>query len=153
MLENADGIVLAARPRLADLHALAVWGETGSLERVSLVTIGDGPYPDAEISSALGIEVSGRLPWDPEGADALMGVPATDRRLRLAPLIRSARSLADQLAGTAAIDSSAVERPSEDSLSGRSRQLRSLPARVLRSRRVLPDGASTNGSAPEEATR
>ena len=153
VLESADRIVLAARPRLADLHALATWGETRSWEGVSLVTIGDGPYPDGEISDALGIEVLGRLPWDPDAADALMTLPVTDRQLRLAPLVRCARSLADHLAGTAIIGSSIAEPTAEASLSGRTQQLRSLSSRVLRSWRVAPGGGARNGTTPEGVTR
>ena len=61
------------------------------------MTVGDGPYPDAEIAEALGVEVLARLPWDPDAAEALVSVPASARELRLAPLVRAARTLADQL--------------------------------------------------------
>jgi hypothetical protein len=152
VLDSADRVVLVARPRLAELHALATWGETRSWGRVSLVTIGDGPYTDAEISDALGIEVLGRLPWDPEAVDALMALPVTDRQLRLTPLVRSARSLADHLAGTEPGDAFA-DGPAEGLSSGRTVQLRSLPSRVLRSRRLAPGGGSKNGTSPEGATR
>jgi hypothetical protein len=152
VLDSADRVVLAARPRLAELHALATWGETRSWERVSLVTIGDGPYADAEISDALGVEALGRLPWDPEAVDALTALPATDRQLRLTPLVRSARSLVDHLAGTEPADVVA-EDPAEGPSSGRTVQLRSLPSRVLRSRRLAPRGGSRNGTSPEGATR
>jgi len=153
VLDGADRIVLAARPRLADLHALATWGETRSWETVALVTIGDGPYPGSEISDALGIEVLGRLPWDPDAADALMTLPVTDRRLRLAPLARCARSLADHLAGTAIISSSIPEVTAQGVLSGRTPLLRSLPSRMLRSWRATPGGGATNGTTPEGVTR
>jgi hypothetical protein len=160
VLDSADRIVLATRPRLSDLHALAVWGETRSWERVSLVTVGDGPYPDDEIADALGVEVLGRLPWDSDAAEAVMTLAVTDRQLRLAPLIRSARSLADFLvgamAGTATVGSpprkASARESSSVSLSGRAQQLRLLPGRVLRSRRVVPADGSTNGSTPEGAT-
>jgi hypothetical protein len=34
-----------------------------------------GAYPAAEISDTLGVQVAGRLPWDPAGAALLRGVP------------------------------------------------------------------------------
>jgi cellulose biosynthesis protein BcsQ len=34
-----------------------------------------GPYPAAEISNTLSVDVAGRLPWDPAGAALLRGVP------------------------------------------------------------------------------
>jgi hypothetical protein len=55
-LARADRVVLVARPRLADLHALATWAEAHPLDggNVGLVLVGDGPYPDNEITEALG---------------------------------------------------------------------------------------------------
>ena len=98
--ERADRVVLAVRPRLADLHALA----TGSKRRPSdgrrlgLVTVGDGPYPDTEIAEALGFERVGPPAVGPRRGQALVSVPASSRELRLAPLVRAARTLADRLA-------------------------------------------------------
>lgn len=161
VLEGADRMVLVTRPRLADLHALAVYAESGSLEgkRVDLVTVGDGPYSDAEITDAFGIEVVGRLPWDPSGAEAVMTLPASHRELRLAPLVRSARSLADylsgELAGIAGNASTDVPNNSSPSVSHQSptQQGRRLRSRVLGTWRPGPADRSTNGSTPEEATR
>jgi len=106
---GAGRVVLVARPRLADLHALATFVEARTagaspLEagRLGLVLVGDGPYPDDEVAGALGIEVLGRLPWDPQAAELLASLPGSDRQLRLSPLVRAARTLADRLvAGTA----------------------------------------------------
>ena len=98
--ERAERVVLVVRPRLADLHALAGWleGRPSEGHRLGLVTVGDGPYPDSEIADALGLEVLARLPWDSDAASALVSVPASSRELRLAPLVRAARTLADRLA-------------------------------------------------------
>ena len=104
---GAERVVLVARPKLADLHAVAgfVEAEVGARlvadGRSGLVLVGDGPYPDGEITEALGVEVLGRLPWDPEAADLLAVLAASDRRLRLSPLVRAARSLSDALAADA----------------------------------------------------
>ena len=97
--EQSDRAVLAVRPRLADLQALATWleGPAPQWGRLGLVTIGDGPFADTEIAEALGVEVLARLPWDPTAAEAMLSVPASSRQLRLAPLARAARTFADQL--------------------------------------------------------
>jgi hypothetical protein len=99
-LEEADRALLVARPRLADLHALATWAGARPLDggNLRLVLVGEGPYPDNEVEEALGIEVLARLPWDSDGAAALVSVPASARGLRMSPLVRAARSLADRLA-------------------------------------------------------
>ena len=106
---GAGRVVLVARPRLADLHALATFVEARTVGAspleaggMGLVLVGDGPYPDDEVAGALGIEVLGRLPWDPQAAELLASLPGSDRQLRLSPLVRAARTLADRLAaGTA----------------------------------------------------
>lgn len=99
---GAARLVLCARPRLSDLNALAAFlaADAGLLDagRLRLALVGDGPYRDAEIADALGVEVLGRLPWDEGAAECLATIPASDRRLRLSPLVRAARSLATVLA-------------------------------------------------------
>ncbi len=154
-IATADRFVLVTRPRLADLHALATWAEAPRLDvgNVGLVLVGDGPYPDNEITEALGVEVVARLPWDPDGAAALVSVPASARQLRMSPLVRAARSLADNLGGEA-LGPAPGERV-EDSATGGS-----LRTRVLRSWRTEPVAAPTNGTAspangtaPEEVSR
>lgn len=106
-LMAADRAVIVTRPRLADLHALRTWlSGRGAVPlvasgRLGLVLVGDGPYPDAEVVDALGVEVLAHLPNDPEAADALLALAAEDRTLRRAPLVRAARTLAAQLAGVA----------------------------------------------------
>ena len=74
------------------------------------------PIADTEIAEALGVEVLARLPWDPDAAEALVSVPASARELRLAPLVRAARTLADQLAtelssGPASTDDAVTAEP------------------------------------------
>lgn len=101
---GASRLVLCTRPRLSDLHALAAFLGAGpgagllDAGRLRLVLVGDGPYRDAEIADALGVEVLGRLPWDEGAGERLATIPASDRRLRLSPLVRAARSLATVLA-------------------------------------------------------
>ena len=155
VFEGADAVVLASRPRLADLHALATW-RTNPFDSggVALVLVGDGPYPDVEIAEALGVEVLARLPWDPEAAGALVSVPASAREVRLSPLVRAARSLADRLAKELAGAPPTVRSASGEvpAASTRSRagalRARVLGARVLGARRADPVPRSTNGSTP-----
>lgn len=151
MFEGAHRVLLAARPRLADLHALATWREANPIdsERVAVVVVGDGPYHDAEIAEALSIEVLARLPWDPEAARALVSVPASAREVRLSPLVRAARSLADRLAkemaGAPPVGSTSGEVPAASTRSSRAGALRT---RVLGAWRADPVARSTNGTTP-----
>jgi hypothetical protein len=150
VLAGADRVVLAARPRLADLHALAVWLDANPSVRepAQLVLVGDGPYPDAEVSEALGVDVLARLPWDPDAAEGLVSAPATARELKVAPLVRAARTLANHLsdqatpAGTSRVEAMAPVGPAT-----------ALRTRVLRAWRPEPAARSTNGLAPDEASQ
>jgi Mrp family chromosome partitioning ATPase len=146
--ERAERVLVAVRPRLADLHATATWlaAHPPGERRVSLVAVGDGPYPDAEIADALGVEVAGRLPWDPDAADALALLPVSARALRAAPLVRSLRTLVERLA--ADIDAAAAVEPASAPMGGRV----GLRRRVLAPWRAEPAAVGVNGSSPEGAT-
>ena len=106
---GAGRVVVTARPRLADLQSLATFVETRAgldsplRASLALVLVGDGGYPDAEITEALGVGVLGRVPWDPQVAELLTALPASDRRLRLSPLVRAARNLAEDFAAETAL--------------------------------------------------
>jgi hypothetical protein len=137
----ADQVVLVARPRLADLHTLATWMESAPLEgnHLSLVLVGQGPYPEAEVQEALGVPVVG-----------LVSLPASARELKVSPLVRAARTLGDELSGRT---TQSVPAHTEATLSG-------LPATALRSRvwrawRPEPvsrlANGTTNGNAPRES--
>jgi hypothetical protein len=149
--DRAERPVLVGRPRLADLQALASWLNGRQInQEAGLVLIGEGPYPDAEITEAIGLDVLSRLPWDPDAAEALVSMSASARQLRMAPLVRSARTLADQLnpdrARVAGPDAPA---PAQAALGGRAA---GIASRVLRPWR--PDTQPhSNGNVPEEATR
>ena len=73
LFEQADLGVLAVRPRLADLHALGAFlhGRRRPARFSTLVLVGSGPYPPAEVTDALGVDVAGQIPWDPDAAQAL----------------------------------------------------------------------------------
>ena len=147
VLSTADQVVLAARPRLADLHALASFLETnpGLRQDPCLVLVGDGPYRDQEVAEALGVEVAARLPWDPDAAASLVSVRASARELRVAPLVRAARTLAEHLS----VDQSRTDmlEVAETPPAAPSR------IRVMRAWRADLAARSTNGLAPEEVSR
>ena len=99
------------------------------------------------------------MPWDPDAASALVSVPASSRELRLAPLVRAARTLADRLAtelsgtalaGTALTDTPRPEPSSTEKVPGAGSG--SLRTRVLRPWRAEAKAHSTNGNAPEEVS-
>jgi len=100
LFERADLGVLVVRPRLADLHALGAFlqGRNNALTSATLVLVGPGPYPPAEVVDALGLDVAGHLPWDPDAAQALATTPVGSRQLTRSPLVRALRTLADDLA-------------------------------------------------------
>jgi hypothetical protein len=147
LVGRADSLLLAVRPSLPDLHALSAWFAAELFDSPScrLAVVGSGPYPDAEIAEALGVEVAARVPWDPDAAQALAYLPADARELRLAPLTRAARSLADSLVA----DLDPVARTAERSdLEKSSVALRGRLLRPLRSAGTTVH--SVNGNASEE---
>jgi MinD-like ATPase involved in chromosome partitioning or flagellar assembly len=164
VVAGAGRVVLTARPRLADLQSLATFVETcANLDSplraaLALVLVGDGPYPDIEVTEALGIEVLGRIPWDPQAAELLTATAASDRQLRLSPLVRAARSIAENLAADAApvpVPDGGLDQTPEAAGATPSRLLRRLraPAAVATVGASAGfgaawDGVSTNGSSP-----
>ena len=149
VVAGAARLLVAVRPRLADLHATATWlaGRPFADVPVALVTVGDGPYPDAEITEALGVEVAARLPWDPDAAEALVAVAASARRLRVAPLVRTARTLAEHLAGRRGAQPEVEAVPQPAKVGTR------LGRRVLAPWRSEPAAASANASATNGVSR
>lgn len=97
---HADLVLLVARPRLPDLHALSGWLEGSGSERgpLGLILVGPGPYPAQEVAEALAVDVVAHLPWDPPVAEALATTPVRGRRLARSPLVRAARTTAEQVA-------------------------------------------------------
>jgi Mrp family chromosome partitioning ATPase len=98
---HADLVVLVARPVYGELKRLG--GTLPRLQqvgsRLAVVLVGKGKYPPSEVASALGVEVLGALPFDPQGAAALGGTPTTKGALRRSPLLRYAHGLARVLLG------------------------------------------------------
>ncbi len=148
--EQSDRAVLAVRPRLADLQALATWLEGPPSGRLGLVTIGDGPFADTEIAETLGVEVLTRLPWDPTAAEAMLSAPASSRQLRLAPLTRAARTFADELVRERTRTSRANDVATAAPTSGVPLAVRSW---VWKAFRPQTTPAASNGSAPESVSQ
>jgi hypothetical protein len=109
---EAEVALVACRPQLADLHAVAsflehpIVTEARRSAELRVVLIGDGPYPAAEIASTFDVEVVAHLPFDAQSAAALPRMPADARELRTTPLVRALRSLASSLAPEVDISSS-----------------------------------------------
>jgi hypothetical protein len=101
VVRRADVAVLVVRPVYAELKRLV--GTVPALRqvgaRLAVVLIGKGAYPPAEVAEALGVEVLGTLPFDPQGAAALGGAPTTKAVLRRSPLLRQAQGLVPPLLG------------------------------------------------------
>ena len=154
--EGAERSVLVARPHIADLQAVATWLERRPVPpgRLGLVTVGDGPYPDEEIADALGAEVLARVAWDPRAVEVLLSVPASSRELRVAPLVRAARTLADRLAAELSGAATRAEEGAPEPMApGEAMPTVPWRARAWRGRRAATLLASANGSTPEGAAR
>jgi MinD-like ATPase involved in chromosome partitioning or flagellar assembly len=105
LVRRADLLVLVARPTVEGVLHLAnrleALGRLGVAAEVVLV--GEQPFDRAGVQQALAGEgitapVRGVLADDPRGAAMLAGHPGRERWLqRASPLVRSARSLADDL--------------------------------------------------------
>lgn len=103
LVAAADVVLVVARPRLDELRPLArrlpgVRRESGG--RVGLLLVGERPYRSEEVTRALDVPVVGVLPEDTAAAQALNGMQGGPGRLRRSLLLRTARGVADRLAGT-----------------------------------------------------
>jgi MinD-like ATPase involved in chromosome partitioning or flagellar assembly len=137
---SADQLILVARPALPDLHAVAAWREAQPSDQrpMALVLVGEGPYSDIEISQALEMSVLARLPWDAQASSALVSISTATRSLSRSALVRSARTLANQVSGQTPATHS-VEMVPEPSLSRLRTIRRSRAAAPADSAMVLLD--------------
>ena len=101
VLATADAAMLLARPSIDQLrpaaHRLAAF--EASDVKVSLLLVGDQPYRSDEVAATVPTEIAGVIAWDPRTAAVLTGRRGTVRDLRRSPLVRSAATLAERLAG------------------------------------------------------
>lgn len=100
LLARADVTLVATRPKVDQLRVMAhqLASLRMSAANVRLLLIGDRPYGAAEVASTIHAEVAGMIAWDPRTAAILEGGAGSARDLRRSPLVRSAATLAAQLA-------------------------------------------------------
>jgi MinD-like ATPase involved in chromosome partitioning or flagellar assembly len=108
LLRAADLVLLVCRPTVEGVLHLGYRLE--ALRRIGIaaemILVGERPFDRARVQDALAANgvtarVRGVLADDPRGAGMLAGQPGRERWLeRVSPLIRSARGLADDLAGS-----------------------------------------------------
>lgn len=97
--EQADARALACRPSVAAVHHLQARVRSLPVTDVSLLAVGDHPYPPDELATATGLPLLGALPFDARAADTLGDGPAlSPRALARSSLVRAARALAESLA-------------------------------------------------------
>ncbi|MHB1615131.1 MAG: hypothetical protein ACYCYA_12590, partial [Actinomycetes bacterium] len=99
---EAELRLLVLRPTLRGASAARshiTWpnGAAGASEGSGLLLVGDGAYRAQEISGALGVPVLGAIAEDPVSAAILCGERVAGRGFDRGPLIRSARSLSEDL--------------------------------------------------------
>lgn len=103
-----SGVVVVTGSRLVDLAALRLYlplvlGAAGE-ERVGLVVVGPGrPYGSGEIGHRFGVDVWGKLSWQPAEAEVFASGAPEPRRLLASAYLADVRTLggvlADRVAG------------------------------------------------------
>jgi hypothetical protein len=88
--------VAAVQPRIAALHR-RLTEDTGTIDQLGLLLIGDAPYSAGEVAAALGVPVLAVLADDPRAARVLAGESGADRGFAWSALVRSARSASERL--------------------------------------------------------
>jgi MinD-like ATPase involved in chromosome partitioning or flagellar assembly len=97
---GADLLVVVVRPVVAEVHHLAARLAALRPRALSLLAVGEAPYPVTEVATAVGAAALGTLADDPRAADALTvdGRSASARSMRRSRLLRDARAVAEGLA-------------------------------------------------------
>ncbi|HEX6420548.1 MAG TPA: hypothetical protein VFZ77_18755 [Acidimicrobiales bacterium] len=109
---NADLFVAVARPVVGEVHHLAARLATLKARSAAVLTVGERPYPVAEVAHAVGASPLGTLPADERAAVVLAsGHPDALRQLRRSRLLRDARSLAEALAAWLPVPAGATAPP------------------------------------------
>jgi hypothetical protein len=98
----ADLVLVVTRPSIDQLRPAAARSTalTSAGVRSGLLWVGDHPYGPAEVAATLDVDVAGVIAWDPRTAAVLTGLHGAVRDLRRSPLVRSAATLAAELAPT-----------------------------------------------------
>jgi hypothetical protein len=97
---GAQLLVMVTRPVVAEVHHLGARLAALASIPAAVVTVGDRPYPVAEVAEAVGAHPLGTLAVDGRPAAALSGDLANaERVLRRSRLLRDAGAMAEALAG------------------------------------------------------
>ena len=98
VMVQAEKVLVLTRPRADQLRPAAHQLRTlnASAIRAALVLVGDTPYGQGEVASALEVDVAGMVALDAQAAEALTG-GAWSGDLRRSLLVRSVASLAESL--------------------------------------------------------
>jgi hypothetical protein len=97
---GAQLLVMVTRPVVAEVHHLGARLAALASIPAAVVTVGDRPYPVAEVAEAVGAHPLGTLAVDGRSAAALSGDLANaERVLRRSRLLRDAGAMAEGLAG------------------------------------------------------
>lgn len=99
LVPHAAVVAVVSRPNAADLLAAAdrVRALRQLNESAGIVLVGDGPYSARDVTEELECEVLGTVAHDPRAAEALAnGGPR--RMLARSPLLRTARTIAEEVA-------------------------------------------------------
>lgn len=130
--------VRAAQLRVTQLRSMLSYRFGGASDGLLVGVCVGGPYERAEVAAQLGIPVLGKVPVDRRAADVLLGGAPQPRGWLRAPLMRSARDLAQVLVATAAARQPAIDPKGE---------LQDVEHRREASRRVAAAvSAAQNGS-------
>lgn len=99
LARTAAVTMIVSRSRLDQIQHVPALARTLIEQRAapSYLSIGDAPYPAAEVAEYAEIPLLGLLPDDARGAAALCGVGGSERMLRRTPLIRAALALDERL--------------------------------------------------------
>jgi hypothetical protein len=98
LLANASDVLVVARPRADELYAAAHWlAEIPAGQGAGLVLVGERPYGRDEVAGQFGVRVAGVVADDPGAAGTLVTGRGALRPLRFSMLVRSVRSLVDDL--------------------------------------------------------
>jgi hypothetical protein len=98
LVRAADAVLIAVRPQPDELYAALhqTGGLTDAPAIAGLVLVGDRPYGPDEVRSQLGVPVVGAVADDAKAARVLRE-GGSSRALRVSPLVRSVRSLTDEI--------------------------------------------------------
>jgi hypothetical protein len=98
LLADGSEVLVVSRPRADELYAAAHGvAELPGTHAPGLVLVGDRPYGPTDVAGEFGVRVAGVVADDPGAAAVLVTGRGSIRPLRFSVLVRSVRSLVDDL--------------------------------------------------------